>query len=425
VKESSDLFISMTLSDVLFWMGNAALEPLTKFSQAHDLALFTFHSAVTALAGVVACAWVILAAQTALGVRRVPHLSSVAPVAAATLPSVSLLVSARDEAEKMPAALRSMLALDYPTYEVIVVDDRSGDATPEILREFAATCKHLQAIRVEALPAGWLGKPHGLQTAYERSRGEWLVFTDADVRYEPEALRLAVSLALERGYDHLTLFPRIEMSGFWEKTLLTYFALGGFLYTRPWTIPDADSRAYAGAGVFQLLRRSAYESIGTHRRLAMEVVDDMKLAKLVKEAGHVSGVALPDDLLGLRWHSGVRNIIRGTEKNFFAVTGFRLGVTLAQIGMILLFSVAPFLAALFATGWARVFAGMAAASAVLLQARIAAISGASPFYGLTHPAGALLICYMSARSAFLTLWQRGIYWRGTFYPLSELRRGAV
>jgi len=389
------------------------------------LALFTFHAAFTALLGAMACAWVILATQTALGVRRVPHLSSVTPLSAGKLPSVSLLVSARDEAEKMPAALRSMLTLDYPTYEVIVVDDRSGDATPQILREFSATCKHLQAIRVEALPAGWLGKPHGLQTAYEHSHGEWLVFTDADVRYEPTAVRRAVSLAMERGYDHLTLFPRMEMSGFWEKTLLTYFALGGFLYTRPWTIPNADSRAYAGAGAFQLLRRSAYESIGTHRRLAMEVVDDMKLAKLVKEAGHVSGVALPDDLLGLQWHSGVRNIIRGTEKNFFAITGFRLGVTLAQIGMILLFSVVPFLAVLFATGWARAFAGVAAACAVLLEARIAAIGGASPLYGLTHPAGALLICCMAVRSAVLTLWQRGIYWRGTFYPLEALRRGVV
>jgi glycosyl transferase family 2 len=415
----------MTFSDVLFWTGNAAYEPLPKFSQAHDLAAFTLHAALTALVGALACAWVILAMQTALGVRRVPHLSSVTPLPAERLPSVSLLVSARDEAEKMPAALRSMLALDYPNYEVIVVDDRSGDATPEILREFAATCKHLQAIRVEALPAGWLGKPHGLQTAYEHSRGEWLVFTDADVRYEPSALRLAVSLALERGYVHLTLFPRIEMMGFWEKTLLTYFALGGFLYTRPWTIPNPNSRAYAGAGVFQLLRRSAYESMGTHRRLAMEVVDDMKLGKLVKETGHLSGVALPDDLLGLRWHSGVGNIIRGTEKNFFAVTGFRLGVTLAQIGVILLLSVVPFLAILLATGWARAFAIVAAACAVLLEARIAAIGGASPLYGLTHPAGALLVCYMAARSAFLTLWQRGIYWRGTFYPLSELRRGGV
>src|SRR5208282_4169484 len=220
-----------------------ALGPLPDFMQVQALLPFTFHAAFTALLGAVACAWVALAAQAALGIRRVPRLSWVAPLADGALPSVSLLVSARDEAEKMPAALRSMLALDYPSYEVIVVDDRSGDATAEILREFAATCKHLQAIRVDELPAGWLGKPHGLETAYERSRGEWLVFTDADVRYEPKVLRLAVSLALERGYDHLTLFPHMEMSGFWEKTVLTFFGVSFLLYTRPWSVPDPASSA--------------------------------------------------------------------------------------------------------------------------------------------------------------------------------------
>ncbi|HTQ84903.1 MAG TPA: glycosyltransferase family 2 protein, partial [Candidatus Solibacter sp.] len=145
------------------------------------------HIAFTLLLAAIACVWLALAAQTWLGVRRLPRLSSVSPLADAGLPFVSLLFSARDEAEKMPAALRSMLALDYPAYEVIAVDDRSRDATGEILREFSGTCKHLITVRVDALPPGWLGKPHGLEAAYQRSRGEWLVFTDADVRYEPQS----------------------------------------------------------------------------------------------------------------------------------------------------------------------------------------------------------------------------------------------
>jgi hypothetical protein len=238
-------------------------------------------------------------------------------------------------------------------------------------------------------------------------------------------LRRAVSLALERGYDHLTLFPLMEMSGFWEKTLLTYFLLGGLIYTRMWTIRDPRSRSYAGVGAFQLLRRSVYEAVGTHRRLALEVVDDMKLGKLVKQAGYVSGVALSEDLLRLRWHSGVGNIIRGTEKNFFAAAGFRLAHAAGQIGFVLLISVCPFLALPFAGGWARVLAGVAAASATLLHARVTRLGRVSPLYGLTHPLGALLFSYMLARSVFITLRQKGIYWRGTFYPLKELRGGIV
>ncbi|HMD31210.1 MAG TPA: glycosyltransferase family 2 protein [Candidatus Acidoferrales bacterium] len=385
----------------------------------------TPHLALAALLAAVACLWLVVTTRTWLGIDRLPRLADAAPLPDEALPFVSLLVSARDEAEKMPAALRSMLALDYPAYEVISVDDRSTDATPQILRESSAACKHLRAIRVDALPPGWLGKPHGLQTAYENSRGEWLVFTDADVRFHPDVLRRAVSLAIERRWDHLTLFPQMEMAGFWEKTLLTYFSLGGFLYSRAWKIPERDSSAYAGVGAFQLLRRSAYEAVGTHRRLALEVVDDMKLGKIVKDGGYVSCVALPGDLLGLRWYSGAANIIRGTEKNFFAAAGFSLGRAMGQIGFVLLASVLPFLALPFAGGWARWFAGIAAAAAALLHARVAHVVRASPLYGLTHPLGALLVCFMSARSAAVTLWQKGIYWRGTFYPLDQLRRGSV
>jgi glycosyltransferase involved in cell wall biosynthesis len=380
---------------------------------------------VAVLMGVLALAWLLLAAQMTLGIRRLPRLSRVQPLPDSALPSISVLFSARNEAEKMPAALRSMLALDYPTYEVIAVDDRSTDSAREILREFSLACKHLRTARVETLPKGWLGKPHGLQTAYERSTGEWLVFTDADVHFHPQLVRRAVSLALGRGWDHLTIFPLMEMYGFWEKAFLSYFLLGGLMFTRAWSVPDPKSGAYAGAGAFQLVRRSVYEAIGTHRRLALEVVDDMKLGRLVKERGFLSGVALPDDLVRLRWHSGVCNIVRGTEKNFFAASGFRWHIAAAHIGSILLISVLPFLAVLLTRGWAQLLAGVAVASAVLLQAWAARLARVSPLYGLTHPFGALLISYMAARSAYLTLRQGGIYWRGTFYPLEELRRGAV
>ncbi len=325
----------------------------------------------------------------------------------------------------MPAALRSMLAQDYPGYEVVAVDDRSSDATPQILDEFARACKHLKPVRVDSLPPDWLGKPHGLQQAYKHSSGEWLVFTDADVVYEPDVLRRAVSLAIEKGWDHLTLLAAMEMVGFWEKTLLTFFALAGIFYTQPWDVPNPRSRCYAGVGAFQLLRRSAYESLGTHKRLAMEVVDDMKLGKLVKEAGYISGVAWPERSLRLRWHSGLANLVRGTEKNFFAASGFSLPIVLAQVLAILLFFVAPFAALAFTSGLAQCFAGVAVAGALAIHAGLAMVNRVSPLYALTQPLGALFFAYMLSRSTFLTLRQGGIYWRDTFYPLEQLRRGVV
>ncbi len=357
--------------------------------------------------------------------RRLARISAVTPLPDAALPPVSVLVSARDEAEKMPAALRSMLALDYPDYQVVAVDDRSCDATPQILREISAGCKRLTALRVDKLPPGWLGKPHGLETAYEHSRGEWLVFTDADVRFEPSVVRRAMTLALEQGFHHLTLIPGMEIRGFWERTALNFFGLAVLLYSRPWTVPDPTSRSYIGVGAFQLVRRSAYEKIGTHRRLALEVVDDMKLGRLVKEAGLKSGAALADDLLEIRWHSGIANIIRGTEKNFFATAGFRTGFALAQFSAVFVLNALPFLVLPFVSGWALGFAATAAGIAVLVSGASSVRGRGSPLYGLTHPLGAILFVYMGMRSMAITLRQRGIYWRDTFYPLDALRRGAV
>src|SRR5262249_51176913 len=176
----------------------------------------------------------------------------------------------------------------------------------------------LRAIHVRELPADWLGKPHGLQKAYEASSGEWLVFTDADVHFAPDLLRRAIALAEARKLDHLTLFGDVEMNGFWDRALLTFFALGFSVASNASAVSNPKSKAYVGVGAFQLLRRTAYEASGTHARLAMEVVDDMKLGKIVKQAGFRSGAALAQSFVSVRWHSGLGNIIRGVTKNFFA-----------------------------------------------------------------------------------------------------------
>ena len=174
--------------------------------------------------------------------------------------------------------LSTLAALDYPNLEIIAVDDRSQDSTGAILEEYARNHERFRAVHVKELPAGWLGKPHALQRAYEVSNVEWLLFTDADVRFTPDVLRRAASLAKERALDHLTLFGDVEMHGSWT---------------------------YVGVGAFQLVKRSAYQAVGTHRRLTMEVVDDMKLGKMVKQGGFRSSVGLAQQAVSIRWHAGL------------------------------------------------------------------------------------------------------------------------
>jgi glycosyltransferase involved in cell wall biosynthesis len=383
------------------------------------------HLSVFFLFFFIAFFWVFHGLRVAWGMLRLPRIKDFAPAKDQDCPRISLVFAARDEEEKLPAALATLDKIDYPNLEIIAVDDRSRDTTGRILDEFARTHARLHAVHVTELPSGWLGKPHALQKAYESSSGEWLLFTDADVRFAPDALRRAVAIVRERNLDHLTLLGNVEMVGFWETVLVTFFGVAMHLASDTYQVSNPNSRAYVGVGAFQMIKRSAYEAVGTHRRLAMEVVDDMKLGKIVKQAGYRSCVGIAEDFVSVRWQAGLGNLIRGVTKNFFAALGYSVPFAIAGIAGTFLSNVAPFVGVIVGHGWIRLLAGISVAIALAFHARMDVLSRVSPLYALTHPLGALLFCYMIGRSMVVTLWRGGVEWRGTFYPLEELKRGVV
>jgi cellulose synthase/poly-beta-1,6-N-acetylglucosamine synthase-like glycosyltransferase len=375
--------------------------------------------------GLIAFFWTTYGLKVAFGALQLPWLKDCAPAEDSSCPPISLIFAARDEQEKLPAALATLVSIDYPALEIVAVNDRSGDATARILDAFGAKHPQLKVVHVRELPKGWLGKPHALQSGYEGSSGELLVFTDADVKFEPDALRRVVTLFRERGLDHLALLGDVERSGFWDTALISFFALGFHLATNPHNVSNPNSRSYAGVGAFQMLSRAAYEGSGTHRRLAMEVVDDMKLGKIVKMAGFRSGVAVAQHYVSVAWHLGLRNLVRGVEKNFFAWAQFRVSVAIAQILALFVLNVLPFFGVIFGNGWIRALAAVSVLIAVCFHLGVDVVMRASPFYCLTLPLGAMIFAYMILRSTVVTLRQSGIVWRDTFYPLDELRRGLV
>ena len=375
--------------------------------------------------GLIAAAWVIYGSKVAYGDLRLPWVKNFEALPDAECPRVSVVFAARDEEEKLPSALATLVAIDYPGLEIIAVDDRSTDATSRILDEFAASHARLKVVHVKELPAGWLGKPHALLKGYEASTGRIIVFTDADVKFRSYALRRIVALFRARRLDHLALLGDVERSGFWDTVLISFFAMGFQLATDPHSVSNPNSRAYVGVGAFQMMSREAYEACGTHRRLAMEVVDDMKLGKIVKMAGLRSGVAVAPDLVSVAWHLGLRNLVRGTEKNFFAGAQFRVTTAAQQILALVVMNVVPVFGVVFGHGWIRVFAAVAVVMAMGFHCGVDIVMRISPLYCLTLPLGALIFAYMVLRSTVVTLRQGGIIWRGTFYPLDELRRGLV
>jgi glycosyltransferase involved in cell wall biosynthesis len=375
--------------------------------------------------GLIALFWITYGLKVAYGAARLPWLENFAPSGDSDCPRISLIFAARDEQEKLPAALATLAAIDYSNLEIIAVDDRSKDATSRILDDFAARCPRLRVVHVTDLPPLWLGKPHALQKGFEHSTGDWLLFTDADVKFQPDALRRVATLLRERRLDHLTLLGDVERSGFWDTVLLSFFGMGFQLATDPYQVSNPNSRSYVGVGAFQILKRSAYETLGTHRRLAMEVVDDMKLGKLVKLAGFRSAVGVAQSAVSVEWHVGLGNLIRGVEKNFFAGAQFSTARAAMQILALLLTNVAPYFGLIFGHGAIRILAAIAVLIATCFHIGVDIVMRYSPLYSLTLPIGAAIFAYMLLRSTVITLRQGGIVWRDTFYSLEDLRRGLV
>jgi glycosyltransferase involved in cell wall biosynthesis len=388
------------------------------------------HIFLTIALGIPAVLWMIQSVRAGIGMARLPRLERFEPLEKSNCPRVSIMFAARDEAEKLSPALASLLSLDYPNYEVIAVDDRSADATGKILDDFAARDSRLRVIHISELPAGWLGKPHALHNAYQLATASWFVFTDADVIFAPDSLSRVMTLAAARKIDHLALMTQMTMVGFWERVVMTYFGLGFTLGTEPWQASNPKSSKFTGIGAFQLMRHEVYNAVGGHRNLAMEVIEDMKMGKLVKKAGFKSQAGYAARHIRVRWQAGLGNLVRGTTKNFFAAAYFNLPLVCVQIFGIFLMSVFPWIALaclLIAKsfGLPLLLASIAVGISLCVHVVLSFGAKASPLYGLTHPIGALIFMWMLTRSTAITLWRGGIVWRDTFYPLADLRRGMV
>jgi glycosyltransferase involved in cell wall biosynthesis len=349
------------------------------------------------------------------------------------MPRVSIIVPARNEAPHVEAALRSVLCLDYPNYEVFAVNDRSTDATGEIIDRIASAhtgMPPLRVLHITDLPSGWLGKPHAMWLAAEEAMAsaappEWILFTDADVSFRPDCLRRAIAYAEGERADHLVLFPSHTLRSLGEKIMLGGFQMLFVFGHRPWKVDDPDSGDFIGLGPFNLIRRSAYQRIGTFRALRLEVIEDMKLGKLVKLHRLAQRNVLGLGLLPWSWGTGVAGLVRNLTKNLFALMEFRPAKALGASALWLFLNLMPLLGAVFAPGWARLPYLAALAAIGIIYIGMGRRTPVPAWCFLLYPIGALLIVYTMLRSLAHAVRHRGVVWRGTRYDLEELRKGMV
>lgn len=344
------------------------------------------------------------------------------------IPSVSIIIPARNEERDVEAAVRSHLAQSYPNFEVVAVDDRSTDATTRILQTLAEADSRLRVIEGVEPPPGWLGKPHALAAGARAASGEILLFADADVRYAPAALSEAVAFLEEEEADFVALFPALEGVGFWESVLMPYlphvFYCGlGFLANVGWA-----RRVAAGGGAGNLVRRSAYEAIGGHDALKDSVVDDIRLALASKRAGRRTLVVRAEELVRVRMYRGFREVWDGFTKNVAYVVGDASGVVLIVLILATLaLAILPVVvlgASLAGAGVPASDVRLAAVALILTAAgRIwLALAIRQPVWpSLFHPILAAVWTGIIGRSFFHRIVRRRLTWRGREYDARSAR----
>lgn len=336
-------------------------------------------------------------------------------------PSLAIVVPARNEESTLGTGLNSLKQLRYPDLKIVVVNDRSTDKTGQVLDEFSKMDPRIKPITVQELPSHWLGKNHALQVGAFASQSELILFTDADVEISDRFLSKAVRFLNAHQLDHLAGIPKVTSKSWMLYSFLGLFGLSFSLFTRPWQGKNRKQDRAVGIGAFNLVRRTAYIGIGGHSKLCLRPDDDLKLALVLKRAGFKTDCVPAVDGLSVEWYSSLGEMMRGLEKN--VMTGFEYSFSKAVIGNLLFFItfVFPFVMVFLTEGppWF-----LSCGSVILLvlcylgqlkEARMPL--SCTPLF----PFASSGILFIVARACWLTYRNQGVFWRGTFYSLEELR----
>jgi hypothetical protein len=370
---------------------------------------------LTVAAVALAVLWGYALASGALGSGSLCRLRR-SPPEVGPLPSVSVVLAARDEAEAVAACLASLLASRHPDLEIVAVDDRSADGTGEIMARMAGG--RLRVLRVADLPEGWLGKNHALWLGARAARGRWLLFTDADVIFHPDAVARGQAWAIARGADHLAVAPELIGGGWLLKAVEGAFTTFFTSVMRVGQVASPRSTAHFGVGAFNLVRADVYRAVGTHAAIRLRPDDDVMLGRLVKRAGFRSAVGLGEDLVRVAWYPTVGEMARGFEKNALAPVGYRAWLAIAAALLVLATFEGPFLLLLTP---ARAIAAVAAAMALALYLGVNRPSGVPLWTAVLLPLSAALLIAVYLRAVVLTALRGEIRWRGRSYRLRDLR----
>ena len=369
--------------------------------------------------------WIALVVYMAVRVRLPPPLASVDGFGS-DAPMVSVVIPARNEERSIRLCVESVCASEYPSFEVIVVDDRSEDDTAEVARRVAPNrARRVEVVDGAELPDGWFGKPWACRQGAAEAEGDLLLFTDADTTHTPPLLAMTVASLEKEEADALTVMGRQLMESFWERLVQPQVAVPMLLRFANMGRPCEPKgwRSALANGQYLLFRRSVYEELGGHDAVRNEVVEDQRLAQILCRAGKKLVVREGADVFATRMYQSLAELIEGWSKNM--ATGARQSIpsgagapvmALALLSGVTLWIMPPVLALLGALGvapaaWGVWAAGITGGSALFWAVATWRLHG-PPWYGTLYLLGAVVGAYIYVRS-----WVRGsrIEWKGREY----------
>jgi glycosyltransferase involved in cell wall biosynthesis len=389
------------------------------------------HASTMLLKGGVGMIWIlsimiiigiIIFLDTWRGIQTVLPLSTVEPLE--NDEKVSVIIAARNEEESIEMTILSLLSQTHHELELIVVNDRSIDETGVIMDNLAEQHQRMVAIHIETLPNGWLGKNHALYKGYQVASGSFLLFSDADVHFQPDTISKALTFMKDQKVDHVTIAPDLQSRGFWLQAFISYFLYGFSVFKRPWTANnDHSQKGGMGIGAFNLIKRDVYEQIGTHEVIKNRPDDDLKLGQVIKQNGHKQRFLSGVNQLWVEWYPSLKEAIKGLEKNTFAGLHYSLTVTVLAIAFILISHFLPIFTLFSTNHTVQLLSALFLITFLFLYGlTIVKMSSYSLWKLAVYPITTTIFLYSTIRAVALTYIKGGIEWRGTFYSLKELRK---
>lgn len=347
-------------------------------------------------------------------------------------PSISVLIPARNEEKKIKKCVESVLRQDYPDFEVIVLDDNSEDATYKILKSIDGNGK-LKILKGKELEKGWTGKNFACHRLYEESKNEYILFADADTTMKPGALKNALKRLKQRNADLYSALPELELNTFWEKVLMPVLHFTTFTLLPYYIAEKGRSPQFAmAAGPFMLFKREAYEKTGGHEAIKNELVEDVRLAKKIKENGMRVVVDDGFDIYKCRMYSSFKEIWEGFSKNIFPGMGYSAPLLFSVFTVYNIIFLLPFVfLGLTLTGIIgrsetltlvislQVFLILSVKILLTLKFRLGFLTV------LFHPLGIILITSIALNSFRWNRLGRGSLWKGRTYKIQDLNNAEI